>query len=136
MASKEIYDYVSTIASDVDQTLAIEAQGEIIEEGNFLQSIHSGDDGSEERISISSTPIFYVNFEWKYLSESDIGTIFDLYFDTAKANGIANSFKWSKRGDGHTYVVRFDMKLQRGGVKQSLMGARSVRLRILGRIAD
>ena len=136
MASKELYDYISTIASDVNQTLSITPNGEITEEGGFNQTIHMGDDGSEERITISDNPIFFVQFDWSILSESDIGTIFDLYFDTAKAKGMSNSFKWSSRGDGHTYVVRFDSKLTRGGVTQSLMGTKGVRLRILGRIAD
>ncbi len=134
MAAKEIADYFTgTIVADYVATiLSLEPQGEIVEEGNFNQSVHMGDDGSEERISISSTPIFYVNFEYKYLSESDIGTLWDFYFNTSKANGIANSFKWSSRGDGHTYVVRFDSKLSRSGIKQSLMGAKAIRFRILG----
>jgi hypothetical protein len=137
MANAELYDYLSTITSDVNQTLAIIPQGEITEEGSFTQEIHKGDDGSEERINLgSTTPEFYVTFAYKQLSESDMGTFFDLYFDSAKAFGTANSFKWSKRQDNHTYVVRFDCKLSRSGNAQSRMGASGIRLRILGRIAD
>ncbi len=124
------------MASDVDQTLSLSPNGEIVEEGEFNQAVHMGDDGSEERVTVSNNPIYYAVFDWVLLSESDIGTIFELYFDTAKAKGMSNSFKWSSRGDGHTYVVRFDSKLSRGGIKQSLMGTRGIRLRILGRIAD
>ena len=136
MAASEMYDFLSTIASDVNQTLSITPTGEIIEEGGFNQTVHMGDDGSEERVTISNNSIFFVQFDWGVLSEADIGTIFDLYFDTAKAKGMSNSFKWSSRGDGHTYVVRFDGKLTRGGSAQSLMGTRGIRLRVLGRIAD
>ncbi len=130
-----MYDFLSTIAADVNQTLQITPQGEIVEEGDFDQVVHEGDDGSEERISFSTTRRFFVEFGWKILSESDIGTIFDLYFDSAKAYGVVNSFKWV-RGDGHTYVVRFDCKFVRQGQQQSKMYSRNVRLRILGRIAD
>jgi len=134
-----MYDYLVTnwtIAPDyATTTLDITPQGEVIEEGNFHQNIHAGDDGSEERITIASTPIYYVEFDWTVLSESDIGTIFDFYFDSTKAYGRARSFKWT-RGDGHTYVVRFDSDFKRGGVKQSLMGTKGIRLRILGVIAD
>jgi len=134
MAAKEMYDYLTTIAPDVDQTLSLTAQGVLSEEGSKSQAIHAGDDGSEERVSIASSFKFYVSFEYKILTESDMGTLFDLYFDSAKANGVANSFKWT-RGDGHTYVVRFNTVMGRSGIKQSLMGSK-IKLRILGRIAD
>lgn len=135
MAAKEMYDYLTTIAPDVDQTLSITAQGVISEEGAKAQAIHAGDDGSEERVSIASSFKFYATFDYKVLSESDMGTFFDLYFDSAKANGIVNSFKWV-RGDGHTYVVRFDTAFNRSGPRQSLMGSSKIKLRILGRVAD
>jgi hypothetical protein len=133
-----MYDKLATIAADVNQTLSLKPQGEISsEEGSFTQKIFIGDDGSEQRVNLgSTTPIFYVTFDYKLLSESDMGTLFDLYFDSAKAFGMVNSFKWSSRGDTHTYVVRFDMKLSRSGNAQSRMGAKGIRLRILGRIAD
>lgn len=138
MAATELYDKLATISPDVDQTLSLSCQGEISEEGGFTQSIHEGDDGSEERVNLgSTTPKFYCTFSYNLLSESDMGTIFDLYFDSAKAFGTVNSFKWSKRSDGHTYVVRFETKLfNRTGNSQSRMGAKNIKLRILGRIAD
>ena len=136
MAAKEMYDYLTTIAADVDQTLTIKAQPVITEGGSFHQEIHRGDDGSEERVNYSTTPEFYAAFDRKLLTESESGTVFELYFDTAKACGTTNSFKWSGRNDGHTYVVRFDMKFERFGNNQARLGIKIVRLRILGRIAD
>lgn len=138
MSAIEMYDKLSTIASDVDQTLSIACQGEISEEGGFTQIVREGDDGSEERVNLgSTTPKFYCTFNWNQLSESDMGTIFDLYFDSAKAFGMVNSFKWSKRSDGHTYVVRFANEIfTRSGNANSRMGSKGVKLRILGRIAD
>lgn len=135
MSATEMYDKLSTIASDVDQTLSISIQGTLSETGNFKQEIKQGDDGSEERISLASSSIFFVSFSFMSLSLSDMGTIFDLYFDPAKANGMVNSFKWSSRQDGHTYVVRFDCEFIRTqlGIR---MGSPEIRLRVLGRIAD
>lgn len=36
MSAKEMYDYLSTITADVDQTLTISAQGSVVEEGDGL----------------------------------------------------------------------------------------------------
>ena len=136
MSAFELYDKVATIASDVNETLLLVPQGIITESGLYKQAINQADDGSEERISLAATPIFYVSFGYNLLSESDMGTLMDLYFDAAKGNGKVNSFKWSSRGDGHTYVVRFDCEMSRSGNAQKRMGAKSIKLRILGRIAD
>lgn len=133
MAAKEIYDYVSVVTPDVDVTLALEAQGEISEESLENCVIHLGDDGSEERISLSTTPVFYVTFGYNVLSEADSGTILDLYHTSAC--GMALSFKWSAY-DGHTYVVRFDSNLTRAGQAMSRMKMQGIRLKILGRIED
>ena len=135
--SYEMYDYLPTIASDVNQTLALTPQGEISEEGEFKQAIHKGDDQSEERVNLgSTTPVFYVSFAYNLLNESDMGTLIDLYFDSAKAFGNVNSFKWSSRKDGHIYVCRFDGTMTRSGNNQARMGAKGIKLRVLGRIVD
>lgn len=136
MAAFEIYDRLNTITPDVDQTLSITPQGDLTERGSFSQAINRGDDGSEERISLATAPIFYVNFDYKVLTDADMGTLFDLYFDPSKACGKLNSFKWSSRTDGHTYVVRFDSELSRAGNHIERMRASDIRLRVLGRIAD
>ena len=131
MASKEPYDYISTISADVDATLSIVAQGVVTEESRENTIIHIGDDESEERIILSSTPVFYVSFQWAMLSESDSGTVLDLYHTSAQ--GMGKSFKWVH--DGHTYVVRFDCTLSRVGNSHHRYGSQ-VKLKILGRIAD
>jgi len=138
MSAIEIYDKVPTVSADVDVTLSIACQGEITEEGGFNQKVHKGYNNSERRVNLGgTTPEYYCTFNYNQLSESDMGTIFDIYFDSAKAFGMVNSFKWSKRSDGHTYVVRFANEIfSRSGNAQSRMGAKSIKLRILGRIAD
>jgi hypothetical protein len=77
--SYEPYDYLSTITSDYDYTLTIKAQGTVTEEGYKSQVIHLADDNSEEVVTLSPNSIFYVSWNWGLLSESESGTIFDLY---------------------------------------------------------
>jgi hypothetical protein len=48
---------------------------------------------------------------------------------------MARSFKWAGH-DGHTYVVRFRMNLQRTGNSVKRWGLPNIKLRLLGRIAD
>lgn len=131
MASREPYDYLGDATPDVDVTLSITAQGEVAEESRTNTIIHIGDDESEERIIMSSTPVFYATFGWNILSEADSGTILDLYH--ASAQGMAKSFKWVH--DGHTYVVRFDCEMQRKGSGPSRYGI-PVKLKLLGKIVD
>lgn len=135
MASAEMYDYLSTITPDYNSTLSITPLGTVTEESQKNQVVHLGVDGSEERISFNTAPIYYISFDWKVLSQSDSGTIFDFYNDASKANGMQRSFKYAY-GDGHTYVVRFDSKLTRSGQHLSRLGITGVRLKVLGRIAD
>lgn len=133
MAAFEMYDFLSTATPDYDQTLPIPPQGTVTEESQKNQVIHLGVDGSEERISFNTTPIFFINIGWNALSEADSGTVFDWYNDTAKANAMQRSFKYAY-GDGHTYVVRFDCKLTRSGRLVSQYGIQGVRLKVLGKV--
>jgi len=135
LSAYEPYDYLPTITPDYDYTLTIKAQGTVTEDGYKNQVVHLADDNSEERITLSPNSIFYVSWDWALLSETDSGTIFDLYHDPLKANGIGRSFKWAAH-DGHTYVVRFAMNLSRAGNNVSRWGLPGVKMRILGRIAD
>ena len=134
MAASEIYDFVSVATPDYDYTLEIRAQGILTEEGYKNQIVHLADDiSAEERITLSTGSVFSVSWAWNILSEDNAGTIFDLYHDPLKADGIANSFKWLSH-DGHTYVVRFDCKLPRTRQSARQWGFSSVRLKILGKI--
>jgi hypothetical protein len=132
LSAKMMHDYFTgTITADYTTALAIAAQGTVTEEGYKNQVIHLADDNTEERITMSTGPIFYVTWNWNQLSESDAGTIFDLYHDPAKANGMGRTFKWTSH-DGSNYVVRFDSKLSRSGNALSRWGFQGVRVRVLG----
>lgn len=120
------------MTADVDVTLSITAQGQVTEESHENTVIHTGDDESEERIILSSSPVFFLRWAYNQLSASDAGTVLDLYHTSAQA--MAKSFKAVH--DGHTYVVRFDSSLTRRGPHPSRLGIPEIRLKILGRILD
>ncbi len=129
MAAKHPYDYLPTVTADVDVTLSVSVQGEVTEESNTNVVIHIGDDGSEERILLATTPIFYATIQWNVLTEADSGTILDLYHTSAQ--GMLNSFKWAH--DGYTYVVRFDGNMERTG-QHADRYAIPARLKLLGKV--
>lgn len=133
MAAKEMYDYYTgTVTPDYNATLSLTPQRVLTEMGHKNQVVHIADDNSEERISLSSSSIFYVTLVWEVLNESDSGTIFDWYFDPAKANGVVNSFKWGHPTDTHTYTVRFDGDLSRSIRLGSIYSINEIKLKILG----
>lgn len=136
MANVEIYDYVSTVSADNNQTLAVTPQNVIIESGKKNVIIHTGDDESESRIILSAVSVFYVTLTWPTKSSSDIGTLLQFYHDAAYGNGRAESFKWTHPTDGHTYVVRFESDVERQIMVSGLHGIVEVRLKVLGRIVD
>jgi len=134
MAASEPYDFLSIVTADYDYTLAISVQGSITEDGYKNQVIHLADDNSEERITLTTGSIFYVSWAWSNISEADSGTIYELYHNPVKANGMGNSFKWTGH-DGHPYVVRFAMNLQRAGDIVSRWGFSGVKIRLLGKVS-
>lgn len=135
MALSEMYDFLSQVTPDYDTFLTIAPQEVIQEEGQLNQVVHLGADGSEEVVTYSTKKIFHVVLLWPCKSKADAGTIFDFYFDAAKANGIARSFKWTHPGDGHTYVVKFREKMGRSD-HYFYHGVDSMKLKIIGRRND
>ena len=135
MAATEVYDKVATVVADYDYTLSLKAQGEITEEGSKNQVLHRADNNSREVCTFANS-FFFVSFDWRQLSESDAGLIFDIYHDPVKANGMARSFRWGSLYDGHIYVVAFSGPLTRRGNAISRWGIPQVRFEIIGRIAD
>lgn len=134
MAAKEIYDYLSTVSADVDVTLSISCQVEIVETGYKDQVIHMSANGSPERKGFSEDAIAIFRIQYNVLSASDAGTIFDIYHDSAKANAFENSFKFN-HPDGHTYVVKFSTRLPREFLPTH-HGYKEIDLIVIGRIAD
>lgn len=137
MAAKEMYDYLSVATPDYSATtLSIGCQVQLVEEGEFSQEVHEGDDTSEEVISFSTSPILYVELQWPVKSESDTGTILDFFLDTSKGYGYSRSFKWDHPTDGHTYVVKFRSKIQRVYRPGVFYGINTIKLKVIGTIAD
>ena len=139
MANQELYDYLSTVTPDYSTTtLTVSPSDVIVEEGEKSGIILTGDDGSEERIALSNSSIFYVTLRWENRDAADAGTIIDFYHDAAKGNGITRTFKWTAptNAGGHTYVVRFTGKLNRNISIPGYHTIPDVRLKVVGRIAD
>ena len=129
-----MFDYLDSMAADSDNTLRVSPSKVIVEEGSKTQTIHIGDDGSEERIALSDDSTFYCTLIWTYKSASDAGTVMDFYHDSAKGNGNAKTFIWENLSDGHFYVVRFDGKLKRQLINANgvIYSFPNVRLKVLG----
>ena len=136
MAASEMYDFLSIVSPDYSAVaLDISPQGVLIEEGENNVVIHEAEDATEERVVLAASPVFYVSFPWNGLSEVDAGTVHEFYFNAAKANGRARSFKW-QHADGYLYVARFDCALKRRMLKAgSVYAFREIRMKILGRVS-
>jgi hypothetical protein len=83
------------------------------EEGEFRQKTVEFDDVSVGVLTKSTTPIFLFSLRWPLLTEADANTIYDFYFDTAKAKGKARTFEFPHPTDGNTYIVRFWSSISR-----------------------
>lgn len=135
MAAKEMYDYLSAASADNDQNLSVNPSDIVPEEGEFSQEVHVGDDGSEERISHSTSAMFFVTLKWDVVDAADSGTIMDFYFDPAKGSGTSKTFKWTHPSDGHVYVVRFAEKFRRSPGSAGIHTVSDIRLKVLGYVS-
>ena len=137
MAAKEMYDYLPTISPDVDVTLSIPCQVVLPEEGEFNQEIRKYDDGHVSVISFSDVPEIHAILQWPVENEANTGTIIDIFYDTAKGFGMANSFKWEHPSDGHTYVIAFRSKMRREILPApDSYAIQAITVQVLGKIAD
>ena len=136
MSAKEMYDYITTEPTpDNDYTLTIAARGEAKERGFYNQEVRRGDDGSEEVIDLGGTELEWVlTYPYGALTESEAGDVVDAYCSTSKGHGLLKTFKL-QYSDGHTYVVRFDMTLERIRTLDKYHKTQ-VKFKILGRIPD
>jgi len=135
MAAKEMYDYLSVVAPDNDETLSTPKPSKVIEELFRNQVVHEGDDGSEEVVTLDTDVVGYVTVIFPKLTASDAGTILDFYLSDSKGNCMAESFKWEHPSDGHTYVVRFRSEVPRT-LQYTIFQFPSIKLKVLGKIAD
>lgn len=137
MAKIEMYDYLSPATPDYgddsnEPALSLTPHNSMVEISNKNQVIHTADDNSEERISLSDDNIFRVTLQWNTITETEAGTIIDYYFDAAKGNGITRTFVWDHPTDGHSYVVRFDGNIQRQINPASIYDIKQIALRVIG----
>ena len=138
MANQEMWDYIPTAAAtpDYSATLTVAAQRTMLIEGSKSQVVHTGDDASDEVITLCATTTFYVSLQWECINESDAGTIFSFWHDSSKANGLARSFAWTNYAeatDQHTYIVKFAEPIPRTIMNPNLHAYTNVKLKIIGR---
>jgi hypothetical protein len=113
MAAREPYDYLGVVSPDYNYTLDLSASSaRVAEAGNFNQALRWGSGRSLLVRDYGAGPFFSLQLDPAFTRPEFIGTILDLYHDTAKAHGRMNSWKL-KHPDGHTYVVVFDCDLPR-----------------------
>ena len=140
MAAAEMYDYLSVKSPDYAYTLDMEPHDTLVEDGSKRTHIKEYDDETETRLARSTQSVFYVTLHFKYLTEADAGTLFDLYHDSAKASEMQRSFRWLNYGEPaasrHTYVVRFASPLPKSVRPAGAYGITNIRLKVLGVIAD
>lgn len=139
MASYEMFDFLSKTTADSKAlfSTSVIPQHILTEVGQKNIVIHTGDDGSEERIALDSKSIFRVRLKWDYLKPGDAGTIVNQYYSTNLGNGMARSWRWAHPTDGHQYTVRFDSPLSRAimpraGDSSGIHQIAEITLRILG----
>jgi len=135
MAAFEMKDFLSEMVADYAVTLDNPLQVVITEKGKKNQFVNLGDDGSEERISLSDDSIFYVDIQWPRKSESSIGDIVDWFHDPTKADGKFRTFQWAHPTDGHIYVVRFNCDLDRTIRRDLIQGVPNCQIKVLGWIS-
>lgn len=138
MSVSTIADFVDVETPDYDAALSVSAQVEVGEEGGFIEEVFdadSGDDADAQTVRMNSDPQFFFTLQFPRKSAADLGTLWDWYFDTAKASGTSRSFKWTHPVDGNTYVVKFADRLTRG-VRTFYQGVTRVRLKVIGKAAS
>jgi hypothetical protein len=127
----ELKDYLSATTADYSTTqFDVTPQEVMTEEGEFRQKTVEFDDVSVGVLTKSTTPIFLFSLRWPLLTEADANTIYDFYFDTAKAKGRARTFEFPHPTDGNTYIVRFWSTMSRE--TRYLRSINEIKLRVEG----
>lgn len=127
----DLRDYLSAATADYTATqFDVRPQNVMVEEGEFRQEAVEFDDVSVGILTRSTDPPLFLSLEWQRLTEADANTIFDFYFDTAKAKGKARTFEFPHPTDGNTYIVRFWSKMSRQ--VRYIRGIKTVKLRVEG----
>lgn len=113
MAAKEMYDYLTTDTADYTTVeIDIPLQRSAKEKSKKDQTILKKDTGSPAVVSSSDLYYYECVIEWPNISESDAGTIFDIWNDISKCNYAQRTF-YLHFPDGHIYVARWMGEVER-----------------------
>lgn len=134
MHKKRMANFLPEKTADYRYVLDIAPQNVLPERGEKKQLRREFDDGNESVITLSSVSQFTVTVQWDILGQEDASYILDLWHDTAKANGMENTFYWKHPVEENLYVVRFIDSLARvdAARKPSYKEVEQIKLKVLG----
>lgn len=132
--SGKMIDYLSEKTADYAYVLDIPPQNIMDITGAKKQTLHEFDDGSVSVVTRSNQSYFDVMLQYDILEETDADEIFDLWHDTAKANGSINTFYWEHPIELNIYTVRFLQRITRtqSHANYLLAGISGIVLRVEG----
>ncbi|MDD5062222.1 MAG: hypothetical protein PHN44_08095 [Candidatus Marinimicrobia bacterium] len=138
MSVYTMHGYLSDLTADYNYTLSIDPQEVMTIGGESDTMINKGLGVTEERIQLSTQSRFQVKLQWRYLSEADHSTLFDLYHDPNKAAGISKTFYWTPPAQylaSGSCTVRFDCRWESFLQNYKNYGLASLVLAVLGKKA-
>lgn len=141
MAAKEMYDYLDTIAADVDYTLGaapyeVHFDTVIPIKGVKNQEVYLGDDNSRLAISYSDATLYGVSLQSIDMPAAEFGILWDFWENVLIGNGRMNTWKWAHPDDGHVYVVSWDCDFGQQRNAYDVYQWVDILLAVWGRIAD
>ena len=109
----ELYNYLpSDVSADYTaEQLTLVPQQVMPVRAGWAQKKVEYDDRNVAVNTFGQNAKILAELRFNYLEDSEMGTLFDLYLNGAKAWGMQNTFEWVSPNvwpvDGYTYIVRF-----------------------------
>jgi len=110
MARYLMSEFLSTVAPDYAYTLAVAPHNEMSVEPLKTQKMLYTDANTPLVLNVNNASKFLISLVWEKLVLTDAEIIMELWTDTSKADGLANSFRWTNPDDSATYTVHFATK--------------------------
>lgn len=102
-----MHNYLTTVTADYNYTLVLRNQQVMPQSGDKTQKIHKFDDGGISVTRMSDTSLFDVTIQFTVITTANSAILLDLWHNTSKANGRANTFYWQHPVTERYYTVRF-----------------------------
>ncbi len=136
------YDSLSVKTPDYSGKFPREWSGPIPFQSGKAQVVRYGADGASVKVTdLSSNKAHFVNVPMNNISTADKNTIWDIWNDSAKANGFGRTFLWDGFDEEDktltkSYVVRFAASVPvTYGMTEGSDSISQIRLQIVGKPA-